>query len=401
MTTIPGGVTAAKGFQATGVAAAIKPNSTKKDCALIVSDRLATAAGTFTRNLFKAPPVRWSESVCTRGVARAIFANSGNANACTGDRGYADAQATAKMVAEGIGARSEEICVLSTGVIGLPLPMDRIAYGVRECLASLRADGSADAAAAIMTTDTVPKETAVELALSGGTVRLGAIAKGAGMIAPNMATMFCLLTTDAAIEPEPLAKILRESVEVSFNQICVDNDMSTSDSVICLANGASGTPVLQPGTDDFGRFAAALRDVCIHMAQSLVRDGEGATKFVEIAVNGASSDNDAKIIARAIATSQLCKTAFFGQDPNWGRFACAAGYSGASFIPEKLCMWIDDIQVMRDGMPAEYKEEDAAACMRKPEFRIRVEVGNGPGKTVFWTSDLSHNYVEINADYRT
>lgn len=401
MKTIPGGVTAAKGFQAAGVAAAIKPNSTKKDCALIVSDRLATAAGAFTRNLFKAPPVRWSEGVCRRGVARAIFANSGNANACTGDRGFADAQATAKMVADGIGARAEEICVLSTGVIGLPLPMDRIANGVQGCLASLRQNGSPDAAAAIMTTDTVPKETAVDVSLSSGTVRIGAIAKGAGMIAPNMATMFCLLTTDASIEPEPLSQILRESVGVSFNQMCVDNDMSTSDSVICLANGASGTPVLQPGTEDFGCFAAALRDVCIYMAQSLVRDGEGATKFVEIAVNGASSDSDAKTIARAIATSQLCKTAFFGQDPNWGRFACAAGYSGASFIPEKLCMWIDDIQVMRGGMPAEYKEEDAAACMRKPEFRIRVQVGDGPGNAVFWTSDLSHRYVEINADYRT
>lgn len=401
MKTIPGGVTAAKGFRATGAAAAIKPNSTKKDCALIVSDRLSTAAGTFTRNLFKAPPVRWSEGVCKRGVARAIFANSGNANACTGERGYADARATAMMVAEGIGAHAEEVCVLSTGVIGLPLPMDRIGNGVQECLASLRMDGSADAATAIMTTDTVPKEMAVELALSGGTVRLGAIAKGAGMIAPNMATMFCLVTTDAAIEPEPLAKILRESVAVSFNQMCVDNDMSTSDSVVCLANGASGVPVLQPGTADFALFAEALSDVCIHMAKSLVHDGEGATKFVEIAVKGAASKDDAKTIARAIATSQLCKTAFFGQDPNWGRFACAAGYSGASFAPEKLCMWIDDIQVMRGGMPAEYEEADAAACMRKPEFQIRVEVGDGPGDAVFWTSDLSHGYVELNADYRT
>ncbi|MCX5759008.1 MAG: bifunctional glutamate N-acetyltransferase/amino-acid acetyltransferase ArgJ, partial [Candidatus Hydrogenedentes bacterium] len=323
------------------------------------------------------------------------------ANACTGERGYADAQTTAGMVAEGIGARAEEVCVLSTGVIGLPLPMDRIAIGVQGCLASLRADGSPDASAAIMTTDTVPKEIAVELALADGTVRLGAIAKGAGMIAPNMATMFCLITTDAAIEPEPLARLLRESVAVSFNQMCVDNDMSTSDSVICLANGASGVPVLQPDTGDFAQFAEALHAVCIHMAKSLVRDGEGATKFVEIAVSGAASSDEAKSIARAIATSQLCKTAFFGQDPNWGRFACAAGYSGATFDPEELCMWIDDVQVMRDGMPAAYEEADAAACMLKREFRIRVEVGNGPGDAVFWTSDLSHGYVEINADYRT
>ena len=401
MTRIDGGVIAPKGFRASGVAVGIKANSTKKDCALVASDFPATVAGVFTTNLFKAPPILWDKAVCERGVARAIFANSGNANACTGERGFADAKATAEQVGRGLNVPAEQICVLSTGVIGLPLPMDRIAQGVQGCLAALSSTGSGDAARAIMTTDTVPKETAVEVELSTGVVRIGAIAKGSGMIAPNMATMFCILTTDAAIDANVLADLLRRAASVSFNQMCVDNDMSTSDSVICLANGASGVPVLQPDTGDFAQFAEALRAVCIHMAKSLVRDGEGATKFVEIAVNGAASGDEAKGIARAIATSQLCKTAFFGQDPNWGRFACAAGYSGATFDPEELCMWIDDIQVMRNGMPAEYEEADAAACMLKREFRIRVEVGNGPGDAVFWTSDLSHGYVEINADYRT
>ena len=401
MTRIEGGVTAPKGFQASGVAAGVKAGSTKKDCALIVSDRPATAAGAFTTNRFKAPPVAWSESICARGTARAIFANSGNANAATGEQGLANARATAVQVASGIAAAAEEVCVLSTGVIGVQLPMDRIAEGVTGCLAALSPAGSADAARAIMTTDTVPKEMAIELPVGDASVRIGAIAKGSGMIAPNMATMFCLITTDAAIDAQPLAGLLRKAVSISFNQICVDNDMSTSDSVICLANAASEAPRLEPGTSSFDAFGAALIDVCQEMAKALVRDGEGATKFVEIIVTGAAEEADAKSIARAIATSKLCKTAFFGQDPNWGRFACAAGYAGIPFEQENVSIWIDDVQVLEGGMPTQYREEDAAACMLKPEFRIRVNIGGGPGTAVFWTSDLSHKYVDINADYRT
>lgn len=401
MMRIEGGVTAPKGFRASGVAAGIKPGTTKKDCALIVSDVSAAIAGTFTTNRFKAPPVKWSETVCARGVGRAIFANSGNANAATGDQGYADARASAEQVAQGLSVPAEQVCVLSTGVIGVPLPMDRISMGVKDCLESLSASGSGDAARAIMTTDTVSKEMAVEIPMGKGSARIGAIAKGSGMIAPNMATMFCLITTDAAVESKVLADLLRRAVGVSFNQMCVDNDMSTSDSVICLANGASGVPAIEPGTDDFAAFGVALIDVCQEMAKALVRDGEGATKFVEIVVTGTATDQEAKVIARSIATSQLCKTAFFGQDPNWGRIACAAGYAGVAFDPESVSIWIDDVQVMSDGMPAEYEEAEAAACMRKPEFCIRVNVGNGPGTSVFWTSDLSHQYVEINADYRT
>ena len=400
-TEIEGGVTAAEGFRASGVAAGIKPGSTKKDCALVVSDLPAVTVGTFTTNLFKAPPIQWTESVCATGLARAVFANSGNANACTGEAGYEDAEATAALVGNGIESPAEGVCILSTGVIGLRLPMDRIALGVQECLKNLSSTGSHDAALAIMTTDTVPKEKAIEVELEAGPVRIGAIAKGSGMISPRMATMFCIITTDAAIESEPLTDILREAVGVSFNQICVDNDMSTSDAVICMANGTSSVPVVTSREEDYELFRQAVIELCQEMAKALVRDGEGATKFVEIQVSGAASEKDAKTIARAIAVSQLCKTAFYGQDPNWGRIACAAGYSGAKFKPEQVSIWIDDVQVMEGGMPAAFEEQKAAACMRKREFNIRVDCGKGPGKAVFWTSDLSHEYVKINADYRS
>ncbi|HOZ47358.1 MAG TPA: bifunctional glutamate N-acetyltransferase/amino-acid acetyltransferase ArgJ [Candidatus Hydrogenedentes bacterium] len=395
---VEGGVTAPKSFRAAGVAAGIKPGSTKLDCALVASDVPATVAGAFTTNRFKSPPAQWSNDVCAGGRARAVFINSGNANACTGEPGHKDAQTTAGWVAQGLGITAQEVCVASTGVIGVPLPMDRVHCGVRQCLDVLAADGSAQAARAIMTTDTVPKEVALEIELSGGTVRLGAIAKGSGMIAPNMATMICVITTDAAVEAGNLSAWLRNAVEVSFNRICVDNDMSTSDTVLCLANGASGVELVGPDAD---RFQESLTALCQEVAQRLVRDGEGATKFVTIEVAGAPDAADAKRIARAIAHSQLCKTAFFGQDPNWGRFACAAGYAGVPFDPASFNLWLDDVQLVKGGGVAQYREEDAAARMRKPEFLVRVSVGNGPGEAVYWTSDLSHDYVSINADYRS
>lgn len=399
---IEGGITAPKGFRASGVAAGIKtPGAPKKDCALIVSDHCASVAGVFTKNLFKAPPVQWTETVCTKGTARAFFDNSGNANACTGEQGLSDARTTAQWVAEGLGVRAEDVCILSTGVIGVPLPMDRIKNGVQGCIEALSPTGSDDAARAIMTTDTVKKEMAVEVALSTGTIRIGAIAKGSGMICPNMATMHCMITTDATIEASALKTLLRNVADVTFNQICVDNDMSTSDTVLCMANGAAGLPALTPDTADFDLFASALTYICGETAKNIVRDGEGATKFVEIKVTGAKTHENAATIARAIAVSQLCKTAFFGEDPNWGRIACAAGYAGVAFDPDRLCIWLDDVQVMANGMPADYQEAEAAARMKRKEFQIRLEVGDGPGTATFWTSDLSHKYVEINADYRT
>ena len=396
-----GGVTAPQGFRASGVCAGIKPGSTKLDCALILSDRPAAVAGTFTTNVMKSPPVDWDVQVCARGRAQAVFINSGNANACTGIRGHEDTAATAAFVGEQLSLEPELVCISSTGVIGVPLPMDRIRAGVTGCVEALSRAGGIDAAKAIMTTDTVPKERAVEVRLSTGPVRIGAMAKGSGMIAPNMATMIAIFTTDASIENDLLGDLTRRAVEVSFNCICVDNDMSTSDTVLCLANGLAGGAPTVAGSEDCALFAEALTVLHREMARMLVKDGEGAKKFVEIAVAGAPSHGEAKTIARAIAQSQLCKTAFFGEDPNWGRFACAAGYAGVPFAPEAFSLWLDDIRLVADGLPAEYREVDAAAVMKRPEYRIRVQVGNGLGEAVFWTTDLGHDYVAINADYRT
>jgi glutamate N-acetyltransferase/amino-acid N-acetyltransferase len=401
MNHVQGGVCAPIGFKAAGVRAGIKPTSTAKDCALVLSEVPATVAGTFTTNLMKAPPIHWTEDICANGTARAIFLNSDNANACTGEQGEKDAAHTAALLAEGIGATQDTICVLSTGVIGVPLPMDKIAVGVEQCIAALAKDGGNDAACAIMTTDTVPKETAVAIDIGDTTVTLGAMAKGAGMISPNMATMFGIVTTDAAIAAEVLKPLLKKCVDRSFNQIAVDNDMSTSDAIVCLANGQSGAPSLAPGTESYDVFATALEHVCIEMAKALVRDGEGATKFIEINVAGVQSDEDAKTIARTIAHSQLCKTAFFGEDPNWGRIACAAGYAGVPFDPNDITIAIGDVLVTKGGVPTDFKEEDAAALMQKPEVQIHLSVGDGPGNATFWTSDLSHAYITINADYRT
>lgn len=401
MKRIEGGVTAPAGFRASGVAAGIKPGSQKKDCALVVSEAPATVAGAFTQNRVKSATVVWNQQVCRHGTARAVFANSGNANACTGEQGLRDAAATAERVAAGLDVSKDHVCVCSTGVIGVPLPMDRIASGVRGCLEALSPDGAADAARAIMTTDTVPKEIAAEVELTRGAVTVGAMAKGAGMIAPNMATLLVFITTDASVAPQPLASLLKTAVDKSFNCMCVDNDCSTNDTVLCLANGRADAEPLIPGTADFFTFGEALTAVCQDLAQRIVRDGEGATKFVTISVDGAANDAEAAAVARAVAQSQLCKTAFFGNDANWGRIACAAGYAGVEFDPERLDIWLDDVQVTADGRRADYREEEAAACVRRPEFTVRIHVGDGPGRAVFWTSDLSSDYVRINAEYRS
>jgi glutamate N-acetyltransferase/amino-acid N-acetyltransferase len=400
--TVEGGVCAPMGFRASAVCAQIKNlKSTKLDCALIVSDVTATAAGCFTTNQVKAAPVQWSQGVCIRGAARAVFINSGNANACTGAQGLEDTQRTAELVALGLDVPITEVAIMSTGVIGALLPMDRIEKGVAGCIPLLSVGGGHDAALAIMTTDTVHKELAIEVPLSGGTVRIGAICKGAGMICPDMATMLCTVTTDAKIADDALAPLLREATEKSFNRVCIDNDMSTNDTVLCLANGMAGGAPLQPGTEDYDTFAAALTHVCQQMAHKLVKDGEGVTKFVEIDVAGTVNDADAKKIAKSIAQSMLVKTAFHGEDPNWGRIACAAGYAGVNFEQYNLCVWLDDVMVVEDGLPTGYEEADAAAVMKRPEYTVRVRVGDGPGACIYWTSDLSREYVSINADYRS
>lgn len=401
MKPIEGGVAAPAGFTASGVAAAIKPRTTKRDCALIVSDCDASVAGAFTQNIMKSPPVYWNKTICEKGTARAVFLNSGNANAVTGEQGYQDVRTTAEHVADRLNTTAEDVCICSTGIIGVLLPMDRILSGVNAAVAALSPDGGLAAAEAIMTTDTVPKEIAVEVPCSNGAVRIGAIAKGSGMVAPNMATMICVLTTDAAVEPAVLQSLLSQRVMESFNSITIDNDMSTSDTVLCLANGKSGVRIHEDAPEDFAAFQAAFQHVCEFMAKALVKDGEGATKLVEIRVEQAPSDADARIVARSIANSMLCKTAFFGEDANWGRIACAAGYAGVPFEPGNLAIWFDKVQLVTGGMPAGYQENEAAAVMKRESFTVRVALGAGSGTAVFWTSDLSHGYVTINADYRT
>ncbi len=402
MRTLEGGVTAPKGFRAAGVAVGIKAEGGKKDCALVVSHRLASLAGAFTTNLMKAAPVKWTEAVCRWGKARAVFINSGNANSCTGPQGERDVVETAQRVAQAIQARAEEICVCSTGVIGVSLPMGRVLAGVDACAKGLSNRGSRDAAEAIMTTDTRPKERAIETSFGAS---LGGIAKGAGMIAPSLApppaTMIAVITTDAVVEPGPLAEALSRAVTVSFNRICVDNDTSTNDTVLCLANGQAGGPTLAPGMAEYVEFEESLTQLCQGLAKDMVEDGEGATKFVEIVVEGAGSVADAEKVARAVGQSQLCKTAFFGQDPNWGRIACAVGYAGVPFEPVALAIWLEDIQLVSKGAPTAYDEKEAAARMELAQFQIRIRIGEGAGSAVFWTTDLSHDYVTLNAHYRS
>ncbi len=398
---IDGGVCASLGFESASASAGIKnPENKRLDCALVVSRNKANVAGTFTTNRVKAAPVWWCQQICERGEAQAVFINSGNANACTGEQGKKDVEQTAEELASLLKIGKECVLVMSTGVIGVPLPMDRIKKGIQECLKSLSSENHLNSARAIMTTDTVPKEYAVAVQLSNGIVRIGGMAKGAGMICPNMATMLCVLTTDAWIDKGQLKRLLLNAVQKSFNCIAVDNDMSTNDSVILMANGASEITI-QPGSEDEKLFFEGLQQVCIRLARNIVSDGEGATKLVEIRITGADTEDNAKKIAKSIAVSQLCKTAFFGGDPNWGRILCAIGYSGVPVESERIKLWIGDILVFEEGLPARYDEKEVAEVMRNKEFTIQAFLGMGSEEIYYWTSDLSYDYVKINADYRT
>lgn len=387
------------GFTVAGTHCGLKPNG-KDDIALLVSDRPCQAAGVFTTNRVKAAPVLYDQAILARPDAaiRAVIVNTGSANACTGAQGLENTRATAAQVAQIAGCASDDVLALSTGVIGLHLPMDAIRRGVAALGGMLRADGWAGAAAAIMTTDTRPKLASVQ---QGGYTITG-IAKGAGMIAPNMATMLAVIATDAAAPRDLLQRALTAAAGNSFNRIVVDGDMSTNDTVLVLANGASGAAVA-----DEAAFTAALADVCAQLAQAIVRDGEGATKFVTVHVTGAADEAEAVAVARSIATSALVKTAFYGADPNWGRILCAAGYAGVDLDPDRLALWLLDasgapaIQLVEEGRPLDYDEPVAIALMQTPEWGARLDLGAGAASTWIWTCDLSHDYVTINGHYRT
>jgi len=399
--TIAGGVTAPVGFLAQGVMAEIKKKD-KKDVAVICSQCPARAAGVFTTNLVQAACVKYTKKALAGGRAQAIVANSGNANACTGPQGEKDALVMAETAAEMLKIKAEDVLVASTGVIGVPLPMDRVAAGIREACQGLSRQGGHSAAEAIMTTDTVPKEMAVELEIGGRTVRIGGIAKGSGMIHPNMATMLAFITTDAAISLECLRAALKDSVDISYNMISVDGDTSTNDMVIVLANGMAGNREITDETgNDYRVFKEALDYVNVELAKMIARDGEGATRLIEVQVEKAPSQKDARLIARAITASNLTKAAVFGEDANWGRIICAAGYSGAAFDPDKVDIYLGEVQVARDGRGLAFDEDKAREDLRKETVVIKVDLKQGQWSAKAWGCDLTHEYVDINASYRT
>jgi glutamate N-acetyltransferase / amino-acid N-acetyltransferase len=418
------------GFTFAGVPCGLKKTGAA-DFALIASDRPCAAAAVFTRNKFAAAPVIYDRALVTENPVglRAVAINSGCANACTGDAGLTDAATMAAEVEATLGLPARSCAVMSTGVIGVRLDMSKIAAGVRLAAPQLAAEGWDAASRAIMTTDTRPK---VAFRETGG-VRLFGMAKGAGMIHPNMATMLSTIVTDAAIEPAALAALLREAVEVSFNSVTVDGDTSTNDTVLVLANGASGVmvsggvreaenegrgerenaPALplshSPTLLSYVDFAAALTSLCIDLAQQIARDGEGATKFITVRVEGAASNTDARAAAKAVANSPLVKTAFYGGDANWGRILAAVGYSGAEVDPARADLWIasgrgevtSPLPLVRSGQPLAYSEEVADAIFAEKEIVVEVKLGLGDGQATIWTCDLSHEYVDINGHYRT
>ena len=427
------GVTFPQGFTAAGVKAGIK-KSGNLDVAVIYTEKEAAVAGTFTQNAVAAAPVFASKAVVATGTAHAIVANAGCANACTGvqvsranlggaDKGYGIiagvsvnsgnanaatgepglrcAEKACALVAQVLNCDEQDVLVASTGVIGVPLPMDKLEAGVKDAVSKLSADGSSAASQAIMTTDTHPKTAALEIELGGKTVRFGVIAKGSGMIQPNMATMLCFITTDAAIDSKLLQKALSKVVATSFNMISIDGDMSTNDMVVVMANGAAGNAPIAEGSEDYAKFLETLDKLCKELAQEIADDGEGATKFLTVHVTGTKTFADAKTIAMSVAKSPLVKTAFFGADPNWGRVICAVGYAGVPMNPEDVVVKFGDIPVYAHGVGAEYDAEALAKVMEQHDITISIDMGQGEEEATVWTCDFSYEYVKINGEYHT
>ena len=397
---IEGGVTAPAGFRAAGVACGIKANG-NLDLSLLVSDHPASAAGVFTTNLAQAAPVVLSRAHLARsaGTGRAIVINSGCANACTGEDGRTHARQMADFTAAAVGCSPAEVLVASTGVIGVKLPIGKVERGVKDASAGLSPTGGANAARAIMTTDPFPKESAIEVAAKGRTFRVGGMAKGSGMIEPLMATMLGVVVTDARIDPALLARALKSAVDDTFNAITVDGECSTNDCVFALANGASGVELTD---EDWPLLLGSLKAACEPLAIGIVRGGEGATKLVTVQVTGATSNDEARRAARAIANSPLVKTAVHGGDPNWGRLIAVAGRSGSAFVLEKAIVRIGPVMLFADGTPYDDRAPEAEAYLKGTDISLAVDLGTGgSGRSTMWTCDLSAEYVRINADYRT
>lgn len=404
---------AVAGFDAVGIAAGIKKNNAM-DLAIIASQVPCRAAAVFTKNSFAAAPVTHGQRLLSFNPEQThgVVINSGNANACTGTEGDANTQRMAELVEQSIGAMDNSIFVMSTGVIGAQLPMDKILSGIPTAVSTLHADGWESAAMAIMTTDTVHKVRSRTVKIGGQAVKLTGICKGAGMIHPDMATMLSVIATDAYIAQPLLQEALSYASNRSFNRISVDGDTSTNDTVLVLANGlAEHNEIVDATSAEFTQFRDALTEICTDLAQALVRDGEGVTKFIAINVNGGTSNEDAHLAANTIAISPLCKTAFYGNDANWGRFVMALGRSGAQVDPDACSIFISsgpsadklgaELQLLDSGAPTGYAEDDAMAIFAQPEIDVRIELAQGNGSATVWTCDLSHEYVSINADYRT
>lgn len=394
------GVTAPLGFYAAGINAGIKHN--KKDMALIVAECPAVAAGVFTLNRVKAAPVLLCRQRLKQGkTARAIIINSGNANACTGKKGLADAESMAATTAGLLKINPAQVFVCSTGTIGLPLPVKKVVGGIRRAVKCLARSGGNDAARAIMTTDTCAKQVALRLRLGGKNVVIGAMAKGAGMIAPNMATLLVFITTDAAIARPALQAALSSAVDVSFNRILVDGDQSTNDTVLCLADGLAGNKPLTQHGREWEIFKSALTAVCQRLAYAIVKDGEGVTKVVRLVVKGGRNPEAAEKVARSIARSLLVKTSWFGADPNWGRVICAVGYSGVAINPDKVSIHYNGQAAVINGKSAGLPPEKLHKIIAGKEFTIEVNLRQGGGSYSLLTCDCSLDYVRINADYMT
>ncbi len=407
MKIIEGGVTAAKGFMASGVEAGIKYEN-RKDMALVFTEKPAAAAGTFTTNAVKAAPVLWDQQIISKGApVHAVVLNSGIANACTGAQGKEYNAGMAEAVAEACSVKTEEVLTASTGVIGMQLRMEPIRKGavlLKEALSDKREAAKA-AAEAIMTTDTAPKECAAVFEAQGREVHVGGMSKGSGMIHPNMATMLSVITTDARIGGGLLQETLRDVVGDTFNMISVDRDTSTNDTCLVLANGMSGVPEIKKGTKEYDDFKEALFAVARELAKQMAGDGEGCTKLLEVTVKHAAAVEEAKILSRSVISSNLVKAAVFGCDANWGRILCALGYSGASFDPERVDLYYrseyGEIQVVKDGMDAAYSEEEATKILSSEKVAVTVDMKQGEAEATAWGCDLTYDYVKINGDYRS
>lgn len=392
------GVCYPQGFTAAGVRAGIKKNG-NLDVAIIYTEKEAAVAGVFTKNLVYAAPVGVSKIVVGTGTAHAIVANAGCANACTGEQGLRDAEKMAKIAAEELNCRADDVIVASTGLIGSNLPMDKMENGIKAAVKELSREGSVNAGNAIITTDTYSKACATEVEIGGVEVRFGAIAKGSGMIRPDMATMLCFITTDANIDQKLLQEALSNANEISFNCISVDGDMSTNDSVVVLANGAAGNKKIVSRDEDYQKFYETLKSICVELAKRIAADGEGASKFLTINVTGAKSFADAKQIGMSVANSPLVKTAFFGQDANPGRTICAVGYSGVKVVPEKITIKFGGLTVYEKGLVTKFDPDAMKKVLAQHDVIVDIDINIGNDSATIYSCDLSYRYVSINAEY--